>query len=158
MSNQPLIAAVTEAVKPAIQPPYELVDLVWSKMGKDMVLSLFIDKEGGISLEDTAALSEVISPLLDQIQPDPFPTQYLLEISSPGLERPLKDAQAIEKAVGQYIHVSLYQAIDKMKVFEGELLSFDHQVLHLAYKDKTRQKEVAIPYEAVAKARLAVKL
>lgn len=64
----------------------------------------------------------------------------------------------MEQAVGKYINVSLYKAIDKVKVFEGDLLAFDGEILQMAYMDKTRKKEVSIPYETVAKARLAVKL
>ncbi|HEM6272837.1 TPA: ribosome maturation factor RimP [Streptococcus suis] len=153
-----IIDLVTAAITPAIQAPYELVDVEYGKMGGDYVLSIFVDKEGGISLQDTADLSEVISPILDTIKPDPFPEQYMLEVTSPGLERPLKTADAVEKAVGKYIHVKLYQAIDKIKIFEGTLLSFDGTDLIMEYMDKTRKKEVTIPYQMVAKARLAVKL
>ncbi|HFI0172114.1 TPA: ribosome maturation factor RimP [Streptococcus suis] len=153
-----IIDLVTATIEPAIQAPYELVDVEYSKMGGDYVLSIFIDKEGGISLQDTADLSEIISPLLDTIQPDPFPEQYLLEVTSPGLERPLKTAEAVAQAVGKYIHVKLYQAIDKVKIFEGTLLSFDGTDLVMEYMDKTRKKEVTIPYSTVAKARLAVKI
>ncbi|HEM3560908.1 TPA: ribosome maturation factor RimP [Streptococcus suis] len=153
-----IIDLVTAAITPAIQAPYELVDVEYGKMGGDYVLSIFVDKEGGISLQDTADLSEVISPILDTIKPDPFPEQYMLEVTSPGLERPLKTTDAVEKAVGKYIHVKLYQAIDKIKVFEGTLLSFDGTDLIMEYMDKTRKKEVTIPYQTVAKARLAVKL
>ena len=148
----------TAAITPAIQAPYELVDVEYGKMGGDYVLSIFVDKEGGISLQDTADLSEVISPILDTIKPDTFTEQYMLEVTSPGLERPLKTADAVKKAVGKYIHVKLYQAIDKIKVFEGTLLSFDGTDLIMEYMDKTRKKEVTIPYQTVAKARLAVKL
>ena len=153
-----IVEIVTQTISPAIQAPYELVDVEYGKMGGDYVLSIFIDKEGGISLQDTADLSEVISPLLDTIQPDPFPDQYMLEVTSPGLERPLKTAAAVEQAVGKYIHVKLYQAIDKVKIFEGNLLSFNGEELVIEYMDKTRKKEVTIPYSMVAKARLAVKL
>ena len=153
-----IIDLVTAAITPAIQAPYELVDVEYGKMGGDYILSIFVDKEGGISLQDTADLSEGISPILDTIKPDPFPEQYMLEVTSPGLERPLKTADAVEKAVGKYIHVKLYQAIDKIKVFEGTLLSFDGTDLIMEYMDKTRKKEVTIPYQTVAKARLAVKL
>lgn len=149
---------MTQAVTPVIQPPFELVDVAYGKLGSDMVLSIFVDKEGGISLNDTAELSELISPVLDGIKPDPFPDQYLLEVTSPGLERPLKTAESLKQAVGKYINVSLYQAIDKVKVFEGDLLAFDGENLRLSYLDKTRKKEVDIPYASVAKARLAVKL
>lgn len=153
-----IIDMVTAAITPAIQAPYELVDVEYGKMGGDYILSIFVDKEGGISLQDTADLSEVISPILDTIKPDPFPEQYMLEVTSPGLERPLKTADAVKKAVGKYIHVKLYQAIDKIKVFEGTLLSFDGTDLIMEYMDKTRKKEVTIHYQTVAKARLAVKL
>lgn len=153
-----IVELVTEVIAPAIKAPYELVDVDYGKMGGDYVLSVFVDKEGGISLNDTADLSEIISPLIDSIKPDPFPDQYMLEVTSPGLERPLKTAEAIEKAVGQYINVKLYQAIDKIKVFEGTLLSFDGENLLMEYMDKTRKKEVTIPYQTVAKARLAVKI
>lgn len=153
-----IVDLVTEAIVPTIQPPYELVDVEYGKMGGEYVLSIFVDKEGGISLQDTADLSEVISPLLDGIKPDPFPDQYMLEVTSPGLERPLKTVAALEQAVGKYINVKLYQAIDKVKVFEGTLLSFDGTDLVLEYMDKTRKKEVTIPYQTVAKARLAVKI
>ncbi|MGQ7626204.1 ribosome maturation factor RimP [Streptococcus suis] len=153
-----IIDLVTAAITPAIQAPHELVDVEYGKMGGDYILSIFVDKEGGISLQDTADLSEVISPILDTIKPDPFPEQYMLEVTSPGLERPLKTADAVKKAVGKYIHVKLYQAIDKIKVFEGTLLSFDGTDLIMEYMDKTRKKEVTIPYQTVAKARLAVKL
>ncbi|HFR3551634.1 TPA: ribosome maturation factor RimP [Streptococcus suis] len=153
-----VVDLVTEAIAPSIQPPYELVDVEYGKMGGEYVLSIFVDKEGGISLQDTADLSEVISPLLDGINPDPFPDQYMLEVTSPGLERPLKTAAAVEQAVGKHINVKLYQAIDKVKVFEGTLLSFDGTDLVLEYMDKTRKKEVTIPYQTVAKARLAVKI
>ena len=153
-----IIDMVTAAITPAIQAPYELVDVEYGKMSGEYILSIFVDKEGGISLQDTADLSEVISPILDTIKPDPFPEQYMLEVTSPGLERPLKTADAVKKAVGKYIHVKLYQAIDKIKVFEGTLLSFDGTDLIMEYMDKTRKKEVTIPYQTVAKARLAVKL
>ncbi|HFI0043482.1 TPA: ribosome maturation factor RimP [Streptococcus suis] len=153
-----IIDLVTATIEPAIQAPYELVDVEYGKMGGDYVLSIFIDKEGGISLQDTADLSEIISPLLDTIQPDPFPEQYMLEVTSPGLERPLKTAEAVAQAVGKYIHVKLYQAIDKVKIFEGTLLSFDGTDLVMEYMDKTRKKEVTMPYSTVAKARLAVKI
>ena len=95
-----IVELVTELIEPAIQAPFELVDVEYEKVVGDYVLSIFVDKPGGITLNDTADLTEVISPLLDQIQPDPFPEQYFLEVTSPGLERPLKTKEAIAGAVG----------------------------------------------------------
>lgn len=135
-----------------------MVDIEYDKMGSDYVLSILVDKASGITVEDTAELTELISPLLDTISPDPFSDQYMLEVSSPGLERPLKTAESLKAAVGSYINVSLYRAIDKVKVFQGDLVAFDGDTLTIDYLDKTRHKTVEIPYQAVAKARLAVKL
>ncbi len=135
-----------------------MVDIEYDKMGNDYVLSILVDKASGITVEDTAELTELISPLLDTISPDPFPDQYMLEVSSPGLERPLKTAESLKAAVGSYINVSLYRAIDKVKVFQGDLVAFDGDTLTIDYLDKTRHRTVEIPYQAVAKARLAVKL
>ena len=153
-----IVELVTELIEPSIQAPFELVDVEYEKVVGDYVLSIFVDKPGGITLNDTADLTEVISPLLDQLQPDPFPEQYFLEVTSPGLERPLKTKEAVAGAVGKYIHVGLYKAIDKQKVFEGTLLSFEEDELTMEYMDKTRKKTVQIPYSLVSKARLAVKL
>ncbi|WP_438478798.1 ribosome maturation factor RimP [Streptococcus pluranimalium] len=153
-----IVEQVTELVTPHIKAPYEVVDVEYGKMGGDYVLSILVDKPGGISVDDTAELTDVISPLLDTIKPDPFPEQYFLEVSSPGLERPLKTKEALENAVGSYVNVSLYKAIDKVKVFEGDLLAFDGENLTIDYLDKTRHKTIDIPYQTVAKARLAVKL
>ena len=153
-----LVDIVRPVVAPVIPKPFELVDIEYEKLGGNYVLSILVDKPEGITVEDTADLTDIISPLLDTIKPDPFPEQYMLEISSPGLERPLKTAQSLMNAVGHYINVSLYQAIDKVKVFEGDLTAFDGETLTITYLDKTQQKTVTIPYKMVAKARLAVKL
>ncbi|MBF8970823.1 MULTISPECIES: ribosome maturation factor RimP [unclassified Streptococcus] len=156
-----LIATIVEQVNQVLEgqipEPFELVDVEYAKLGGDMVLSVFVDKPEGITVEDTADLTDLISPLLDTIEPDPFPENYYLEVSSPGLERPLKTPEALEAAVGSYIHVGLYQAIDKKKQIEGDLLSFDGENLQMEYMDKTRKKQVEIPYQLVSKARLAVK-
>ena len=152
-----IVKLVKEVVELVVQEPYELVDIEYGKMGSDHVLSIFVDKPGGITVNDTAELTDIISPLLDMIKPDPFPEQYFLEVTSPGLERPLKTKEQLADAVGQYIHVSLYQAVDKSKIFEGTLLSFEEDHLTMEYRDKTRKKVVQIPYRLVSKARLAVK-
>ena len=153
-----IVDLVTEVIQPAIQEPFELVDVEYGKMGGDYVLSIFVDKPEGITLNDTADLTEIISPLLDQIKPDPFPEQYFLEVTSPGLERPLKTKEALGGAVGKYVNISLYKAVEKQKVFEGNLVGFEEDVLTIEYMDKTRKKTVEIPYNLVSKARLAVKL
>lgn len=85
IANTSIIDIVTKTVTPEIKAPYELVDVEYDKMGSDYILSILVDKEGGITVEDTSDLTNIISPLLDTIDPDPFPNQYMLEVSSPGL-------------------------------------------------------------------------
>ena len=94
-----IVELVREVVEPVIEAPFELVDIEYGKIGSDMILSIFVDKPEGITLNDTADLTEIISPVLDTIKPDPFPEQYFLEITSPGLERPLKPRkQSLERS------------------------------------------------------------
>ncbi len=86
---------ITEVVEnfvlPHLPEPFVLHAVEWEKFGGDMVLRILVDKPGGITIDETGELSEVISPLLDTMQPDPFPKEgYMLEVSSPGAERPLK--------------------------------------------------------------------
>ena len=95
-----IVELVREVVEPVIQEPFELVDIEYGKIGSDMILSIFVDKPEGITLNDTADLTEMISPVLDTIKPDPFPEQYFLEITSPGLERPLKTKDAALERLG----------------------------------------------------------
>ncbi|MEG0808660.1 MAG: ribosome maturation factor RimP, partial [Lactococcus sp.] len=130
----------------------------WEKFGGDMMLSILVDKEGGIEIDETAELSEIISPLLDTISPDPFPTEgYLLEVASPGAERPLRNAEHFAGAVGEYIFVKLYQKINNEKEITGDLVSFDGKTLVVDVLDKTRHKNIEIPLSAVAKAQTMVK-
>ena len=70
----------------------------------------------------------------------------------------MKTKEALEGAVGKYVNISLYKAVEKQKVFEGNLVGFEEDVLTIEYMDKTRKKTVEIPYNLVSKARLAVKL
>lgn len=149
---------VFEQLKGKLPEPFDLVDVEWSKMGADDVLSVLVDKPDGITLQDTADLSEIISPELDKITPDPFPADYMLEVASPGAERPLKKTTDFEQHIGDYIFVKLYQKLAGEKEFVGDLVAFENDVLTLTYLNKTRQQTVEIPYSNIAKARTQVKL
>lgn len=156
--STPITEIVLAHLAGKLPEPFELVDVEWSKMGADHVLSVLIDKPDGITLQDTANLSEMISPELDKITPDPFPADYLLEVASPGAERPLKKSADFVKHIGDYIFVKLYQKIAGEKEFVGDIVGFKDDILTLAYLDKTRQKTVDIEFSNIAKARTQVKL
>ncbi|GAF63676.1 hypothetical protein BTS2_0567 [Bacillus sp. TS-2] len=148
---------VAELVLPILEPlKLELVEVEFKKEGPNWFLRVYIDSEKGVDLEDCSEVSEKLSEQLDQV--DPIEQAYFLEVSSPGAERPLKNEKELENAVGKYIHVSTYEALDGEKSFEGDLLSFNDGVLTVEVMKKTRKKQLDIPYEKVAKARLAIKL
>lgn len=148
---------VTELVTPILEKQnFELVEVEFVKEGRDWFLRVFIDKEGGIDILDCAFVSEQLDEKLDAMDPDPIPQAYFLEVSSPGAERPLKKESDYEKAVGEYIHISLYQTIDGEKQFEGILKTLDKDQLTLTVKIKTRVKDYTFERKNIAKARLAI--
>ncbi|GAE36068.1 ribosome maturation factor RimP [Halalkalibacter akibai] len=145
----------TELVLPILEELHlELVDVEFKKEGPNWFLRVFIDSEKGVDLEDCGQVSERLSEKLDDL--DPIPQAYFLEVSSPGAERPLKKEKDLQKAVGKNVHITTYEPIDGEKAFEGQLTSFDGEVLQVEVKVKTRKKLYSIPYEKVANARLAI--
>lgn len=153
-----VVETVTDLVTPILDSyNFELVDVEFVKEGKSWYLRVFIDKPEGITIDECALVSDQLSEKLDNCDPDPIPQAYYLEISSPGAERPLKKEKDYERAIGKYIHVSLYQPIEGSKIYEGTLVSFNKEQLTIEYQVKTRTKIITIPRNKIAKARLAIK-
>lgn len=152
-----VVETVTSLVLPIVEEKnFELVEVEFVKEGKSWFLRVYIDKEGGIDIEECAYVSEQLSEKLDALDPDPIPQAYFLEVSSPGAERPLKKEEDFKKALGSFIHVSLYEAFEGEKQFEGNLMRVDEDELVLKIKVKTREKELTIRRKNIAKARLAI--
>ncbi|AEV95252.1 ribosome maturation factor RimP [Pediococcus claussenii] len=153
-----VVETVTKMVTPIVNKHnFELVEVEFVKEGQSWFLRVYIDKPGGINIEECAMVSDELSEQLDEADPDPIPQAYFLEVSSPGAERPLKKIEDYENAVGDYIHISLYAPIDKKKVFEGDLISFDGKQITMDYMDKSRKKQLVVDLDKVAFARLAIK-
>ena len=156
--SEALIKQVEDFILPHLPDPFVLHAVEWEKVGQDMVLRLLVDKPEGITIQETADLSEIISPLLDTLSPDPFPTEgYLLEVASPGAERPLIKPEHFEQAVGEYVLIKLYQKIEGEKEYVGDLSQFTEGQLTIEYKDKAVKKTVQIPLDKIAKAQTLVK-
>ncbi len=146
---------VEELVLPILDSmSLELVDIEYVKEGTNWFLRVFVDKPTGVDIEECGLVSERLSEKLDEL--DPIQHNYFLEVSSPGAERPLKKEQDFQKAVGKQVHIKTYEPIDGEKVFEGKLVSYDQESLTIETLIKTRKKQVHIPTDKVAKARLAV--
>ncbi len=152
-----VVDIVTDLVNPILDElTFELVDIEYVKEGKNWFLRVFIDKEGGIDINECALISEKLGEKLDTIKPDPIPQAYFLEVSSPGAERPLKKETDYEQAIGEYINVSFYQAVNGEKQYQGFLESLDNEKLTLRVKIKTQEKKMEFERKNIAKARLAI--
>jgi len=155
------VSRVVDEVRVVVQPivdeqNLELVDMEFLKEGKNWFLRIYIDKPGGIDIEECALVSEKVSEALDNIDPDPIPQAYFLEVSSPGAERPLKTEADMQKAIGKYVHLSFYQAIDGEKFYEGTLKEVNDETIILTVRIKTRTKDIEIQRKQIANARLAI--
>lgn len=151
MSNSKIKQIVEDMVKPFIdENGFELVDVEYVKEGSNYFLRVFVDKEGGIDIDECGRVSEYLSDRLDE--KDPITEAYFLEVSSPGAERPLKKPEDVHKAVGKHIYVTTYEPIKGHKEFEGLLQAFDGELV----KMRVNQSNVEIPYAKVASARLAI--
>ena len=155
------MSRVVDEVRVVVQPivdeqNLELVDMEFLKEGKNWFLRIYIDKPGGIDIEECALISEKVSEALDAIDPDPIPQAYFLEVSSPGAERPLKTEADMQNAIGKYVHLSFYQAIDGEKFYEGTLKELNDESVVLTIRIKTRTKEIEIERKQIANARLAI--
>lgn len=109
-----------EQVQPLAEAlSYELVDVEFIKEGANWYLRVYIDKPGGIAIDDCEAVSRQLSDRLDEL--DPIKQSYILEVSSPG-ERPLKKERDYDRFKGEWVEVKLYQPLDGRKLFEGKLM------------------------------------
>jgi ribosome maturation factor RimP len=136
---------------------FELVELEFKREGRDWFLRLFIDKEGGVTLDDCAEVSREVDALLDV--EDLIDTAYRLEVSSPGIDRPLKKPQDYERFKGHLVKVKTFEGLDpdgrghSRKTFVGELLGLEAGQVRILQTDK-KGGVVEIPLAGIAKANL----
>jgi len=129
----------------------ELVDLEFAGQGRRGVLRLFIDREGGVTLKDCEDVSRQASVVLDV--EDPIVHGYTLEVSSPGLDRPLKKIEDFLKFAGKQVKVKTKQPRDDQSVFEGRILEVREGTVRL---ETAPEQVLEIPYTEIAQARLVV--
>lgn len=140
-----------ELVLPIVEEQgFELVDVEYVKEGGTMYLRAYIDKPGGIAVNDCETVSRALSDLLDK--EDYIADSYILEVSSPGLGRPLKKEKDFKRSVGKAVEIRLYRAVDRKKEFEGILTAYDDQSVTIEQEDGT---EASFERAAIALIRLA---
>lgn len=141
MSKRDDIEKRTEAL---IQPildefGFELWDVEYVKEGPDYYLRAYIDKEEGITIDDCVDVSRKLSDQLDV--EDFIDSEYILEVSSPGLGRQLKKDKELERSIGRDVEIKTYKPIDKEKEFFGMLKSFDDKSITIENDDEERTFE-----------------
>lgn len=114
---------------------FELVDVEYVKEGANWYLRAYIDKEGGITIDDCELVSRAFSELLDR--EDFIEDSYIMEVSSPGLLRPLKKDKDFARNIGNEVELKLYKAVDKKKEDTGFLTAFDKNTVTIEHEDGT---------------------
>ncbi len=129
----------------------ELFDIELSGRYK-LLLRVTIDKEGGVTLDDCERFSRSLEAILDV--EDPIPVPYNLEVSSPGLDRPLRELKDFEKNVGKLARIITVEKIEDQNLFIGRISMVNSKSLRLLVNDR----EIDIPFEKILRARLEVEL
>ncbi len=129
---------------------FELVDVEYVKEAGTWYLRAYIDKEGGIAVDDCEVISRKLSDWLDK--EDFIDDSYILEVSSPGLGRPLKKEKDYVRSIGKSIDVKLYKAIDKQKEFTGILKENNEDQIVLTVEDQ----DITFEKNSIASARLSL--
>lgn len=137
MSKREVYEQKTEEILLPIVEEYgfELVDVEYVKEGGTWYLRTYIDKEGGISIDDCEKVSRRLSDILDE--KDYIDDTYIMEVSSPGLGRPLKKEKDFKRSLGKEVDIRTYRMIDKQKEFAGILKDYDKDTVTIELDDET---------------------
>lgn len=128
----------------------DIYDVEYTKEGSEWYLRCYIDKPGGVNIQDCENVSRALSDKLDE--EDFIADAYILEVSSPGLGRALKKDAHLQKSIGEAVELKTYRPIDKCKEFSGMLKSFDKNTVTIS----TEEKEMVFQRSDVALIRLAL--
>lgn len=128
---------------------FELVDVEYVKEGQDYFLRAYIDKPGGITIDDCVAVSREMNVLLDEL--DYVDGAYTFEVSSPGLGRPLKKPRDYERSMGEEVEIRTYKAMDGSKEFYGILKAYDDATVTI----QSEEEEITFNKSEIALIRLA---
>lgn len=126
---------LTEMLAPSVEDlGYELVGIEYVRAGKHSTLRIYIDQEEGILVDDCAAVSRQVSAIMDV--EDPITNEYTLEVSSPGLERPLFTAAQYAAFVGEQVKIQLRMPIQNRRRWKGVISSVDGEIISISVEGK----------------------
>jgi ribosome maturation factor RimP len=153
--SRPVVDRISEAVSPILWTlGLELVDVVCVGQGPRSVVRVFIDKPGGVTLDDCERAHVALGPALDVA--DPFPHAYTLEVSSPGLDRPFKRIQDYRRAVGKRVSLKLREPLAGQWRLVGTLTDVAEHTVSVVVSDPPPVRTITLEHGVIAEARLAV--
>lgn len=145
-----LVEDVEKLVSPVLaESQVELVDLTYQKGPGGWTLGFYLDKPGGITLDDCAMWSDRLGAVIEQS--GLMERSYVLEVSSPGIDRPLKKLKDFERFIGERVHARLYGPIDGQRNFHGVLIAANEETIRIRSEEG---RETEIPRVQLAKCRL----
>lgn len=147
MASKKDIESITEKLLSPIltENNFECVDIEFLQEAGSWFLRVYLDKEGGITINDCELVSRALEKELDK--KDPIKDPYILEVSSPGLDRPLKKDKDFERHLGDQVELKLYKAINKNKDFTGTLVAYTEETITVNVDDEDVEflrKDIAI--------------
>ena len=151
MKFEKLLGEVRQVIEPLLQSQnFELVDLEYQREPQGWVLRIYLDREGGVTLDDCAEVSGEIGAVLEV--KDVIPNPYVLEVSSPGLTRPLKKPEDFNKFSNRLVKIKLYEPLEGRKNFKGTLLGLEGEKVRLEIEGRVYE----LPLQGIAKANLEI--
>ena len=144
------MTALENKIKDLLEPiindlGYDVYDIIYEKEGKDNYLRIFLDKDRQITIEDCEKVNDAITDILDE--KNIIKSAYFLEVSSPGLERRIREDKHLEMFLQKKVEVHLFKAIEKEKIISGILKCFDENKIVI----KTEEKEINIDKDNISK-------
>ncbi len=153
--SRPVVDRINEVVSPILWAlGLELIDVVCVGQGARSIVRVYIDKPGGVTVDDCGRAHLAISPALDVA--DPFPHAYTLEVSSPGLDRAFKRIQDYRRALGKPVSLKLRQPIDGQWRVAGVLTEVNEQEVTVVVNDPRAERTLRFRFDSIAEARRVV--
>ena len=155
------LQSLEERVKDVVSPlakalHIDLLEISCRGRGAGAVVRVTIDKPGGVSINDCERLHHSLSRALDVV--DPIPYAYRLEVSSPGLDRPLKLEEDFQRSIGKFVRITLLKPLNGEWVLIGQLLATSPEGIALSIYARNQEHQINVAWDLISKARLEVRL
>jgi len=155
VSAENVVRSIEEVAAPIAKAlGVELVEVKCHGRGTGTIVRVTIDKPGGVGINDCEHLHQSLSRALDVV--DPVPHAYRIEVSSPGLDRPLKNRQDFQRAVGKLVRITLLKPVRGEWVVVGRLLAVQDEEITLAVRARSGEHDLSLPWNILAKSKLEV--